>query len=126
MKNLKFKTVSIYSSLNGNKVSAIISQVEEVLTSLGIRVLIDASLKNKRLSNKKFYGDKFIIRNAELVIAIGGDGTLLSASRIYGYKGIPVLGINLGTIGFLTDIAPEDLTNSLTNILQGNYIEDNR
>lgn len=126
MKNFKFKTVSIFSSLGGEKVFSIISQVEEVLTSLGVRVLLNASLKSKTKFKKKLYGNKYILRNAELVIAIGGDGTLLSASRIYGYKGIPVLGINLGTIGFLTDIAPEDLTNSLTNILQGNYIEDNR
>ena len=123
---IKFKTVSIYSSLSSQKVISIISQVEEVLANLGIRVLLSDSLNQKSLNKKKFYGDKYLIRNAELVIAIGGDGTLLSASRLYGFKGIPVLGINLGTIGFLTDIAPEDLTNSLTKILQGKYTEDKR
>ena len=44
-----------------------------------------------------------------LVIAIGGDGTLLSCSRKYGSKEIPILGINLGNLGFLTDIAPDNL-----------------
>ena len=65
MKNFKFKTVSIYSSLGSGKVLSIISQVEEVLTSLGVRVLLNASLKSKTLSKKKLYGDKHIIRNAE-------------------------------------------------------------
>ena len=123
---LKFKTVSIYSSLDNKKVHAIISQVDEVLSNLNIRVLLSKSIYNNEYKKKKFYSDKFIINNSDLVIAIGGDGTLLSASRKYGYEGVPILGINLGTIGFLTDIAPKDLTSSLTSILQGNFKKDRR
>ena len=123
---LKFKTVSIYSSLDNKKVHAIISQVDEVLSNLSIRVLLSKSINNNEYKKKKFYSDNFIVNNSDLVIAIGGDGTLLSASRKYGYEGVPILGINLGTIGFLTDIAPKDLTSSLTSILQGKFNRDRR
>ncbi len=123
---LKFKTVSIYSSLDNKKVHAIISQVDEVLSNLSIRVLLSKSINNNKYKKKKFYSDNFIVNNSDLVIAIGGDGTLLSASRKYGYEGVPILGINLGTIGFLTDIAPKDLTSSLTSILQGKFNRDRR
>ena len=67
-----------------------------------------------------------IIRKADLLIAIGGDGTLLSSARIYGSKELPILGINLGNLGFLTDIAPENLTVSLLDILRGEYFLDDR
>ena len=66
------------------------------------------------------------LKSADLIITIGGDGTMLSCSRKYGLKGIPVLGINLGNLGFLNDIPPEELTSSLTKILDGEYSEDNR
>ena len=49
---------------------------------------------------------------------------MISASRKYGYFGVPILGIKLGKVGFLTDILPKDLTNKLIDIIKGNYIED--
>ncbi len=122
----KFKTVTLFSSLDVKKVGSIISQIDEVLVNLGIKVLLSDSLKVIKLEKRKITSDANIIKNSDLIIAIGGDGTLLSASRLYGYKGIPVLGINLGTIGFLTDIAPKDLTASLMDILQGKFIKDKR
>ena len=50
----------------------------------------------------------------------------LSSARNFGIHGIPILGINLGNLGFLTDIAPSELTSSLNEILNGDYIEDKR
>ena len=61
-----------------------------------------------------------------MVIAIGGDGTLLSTARNFGYYKIPVLGINLGNLGFLTDIAPADLTFELKKIMEGSFVKDKR
>ena len=51
---------------------------------------------------------------------------MLNASRRYGSKGIPILGINLGKLGFLTDIAPEELTSSIIKVIENDYIEDKR
>ena len=48
------------------------------------------------------------------------------ATRKFGIYGIPILGINLGNLGFLTDIAPSELTYSLNEILSGNYVRDER
>jgi len=105
----------------------IASQVEEVLGSLNVKVIYcDQTHKRKRRNTKKTYSDKYVMSNTDLLIAIGGDGTLISASRKFGYSGIPVLGINLGKVGFLTDIPPEDLTTKLIEIINGNFIEDKR
>ena len=124
--NLKFKNVAIYSSLKDKKVVSIASQVAEVLSNLGVNCLSPASSKIKSEFSNKVLSDKTIIKRSDLIIAIGGDGTLLSSARNFGCKGIPVLGINLGNLGFLTDIPPADLTFALNLIMHGDLIEDNR
>jgi len=123
---LKFKKVAIYSSLDDLKVNSIANQVAEVLYNLGVECLFPASSRIKCKPIGKSLIDKTIIKRADLVIAIGGDGTLLSTARNFGYFGVPILGINLGNLGFLTDIPPADLTFALKKIMQGNLIEDKR
>ena len=122
----KFKNVAIYSSLREKRVHAIADQIIEVLSQLGINCLAPSSSKIKTKQDINIYTDKTIIKRSDLIIAIGGDGTLLSSARNFGYYGIPILGINLGSLGFLTDILPADLTFSLNKIIQGDYIEDKR
>ena len=66
------------------------------------------------------------IGNADLVIAIGGDGTMLYASRLVRETGTPILGINRGRLGFLADITPDEMIESVEHILDGNYSTDSR
>ncbi len=65
-----------------------------------------------------FEEDNFM---ADMVISIGGDGTFLRAAGAVGNKNIPILGINTGRLGFLADIAPEDITTTIDDIYQGRY-----
>jgi NAD+ kinase len=58
---------------------------------------------------------------ADLLIVLGGDGAILHASRILARRQIPILGINLGRLGFLADLQPEDLRNNLENICHRNF-----
>lgn len=62
----------------------------------------------------------------DLAIVVGGDGTLLSAARQLADARIPVLGVNLGRLGFLVDITPEDIHACLSAVLDGSYDEDAR
>ena len=121
-----FNSVAIYSSINNKKISLIADQVIEVLTNLGLKCVFPSSSKIKSDLIKKVYSDKTIIDRSDLLIAIGGDGTLLSSARIFGYNQIPILGINLGNLGFLTDIPPADLTHSLNEVIQGKFVKDKR
>lgn len=123
---IKFRNVAIYSSLNDKKVNSIADQIVEVLSQSGINCFSPVSSKIKSKFKLPIYADSTIIKRSDLIIAIGGDGTLLSSARNFGYFGIPVLGINLGNLGFLTDILPEDLTFSLNKIMSGSFIEDKR
>lgn len=68
-------------------------------------------------------GDDF---TADMVISIGGDGTFLKAARRVGRKGIPILGINTGRLGFLADISPEEMEETLDEIHDGRYTVEER
>ena len=60
-------------------------------------------------------------RHADMIIVLGGDGTLLSVARAVGNDAVPILGINMGGLGFLTDITLSEMYPLLEEILRGNY-----
>jgi len=62
---------------------------------------------------------------SDLIIVVGGDGSLLSAARIAAEQNLPVVGVNRGTLGFLTDISPDDLS-VLGDVLDGKFEKEDR
>ena len=70
--------------------------------------------------------EKDQIAAADLVISIGGDGTMLYASRMARETGTPILGINRGRLGFLADVTPDELISSVDSVLAGDYTTDSR
>ena len=123
----KFKTIAIYSSAKDKRTLDIARHCHEVLTNKGVKVVFTSNFKNK-LSPKNpiVWQDTRVIKHSDLLLSIGGDGTILSSARKFGSKGIPILGVNLGNLGFLSDIAPEDISLSLAQVISGEYIEDSR
>jgi len=63
---------------------------------------------------------------ADLVIVVGGDGSLLSAARTLAKHDTPVIGINRGRLGFLTDVMPDEITRQIPEVLSGNYKRESR
>jgi len=62
----------------------------------------------------------------DLIIVVGGDGSLLSAARMAIKVNVPVIGINRGRLGFLTDISPNEMEQQLDGVLSGDYEEERR
>ncbi len=63
---------------------------------------------------------------ADLIVVLGGDGTMISTARLTGDKEVPVLGINYGSLGYLTEFRIEEMFPALEKILEGNYQIDRR
>ena len=122
----KFPTVALSSTKQNKDILSIAKQCHEVLTNYGSKVLFDENLSKLNSSRLTSSSKKEILTKSNLLIAIGGDGTMLNCAREYGSHGVPVLGINLGSLGFLNDIAPKELTSDLIKVVEGDYLLDKR
>ncbi len=67
-----------------------------------------------------------IPKSSDLIIVFGGDGTLLSVARLPGAENVPILAVNLGGLGFLTEIRAEEITTVITKVINGEYTLDYR
>ena len=90
------------------------------LSNLDINLYIDKSSNNKN-ENFTVLEHKEFVKKVDIVVVFGGDGTLLNAARKYLNYDIPILGINMGNVGFLTDISTDNFEKTFKEVLDGNY-----
>ena len=83
-------------------------------------------MENSDYLNQFSVEDDEFIKRIDLLISVGGDGTMLRNARKFGKSKIPILGINLGTLGFLTDIQTDDPLARLEEVVNGRYLLDER
>jgi NAD+ kinase len=83
-------------------------------------VLLEAELATA-LGVRGGVGKHDMMRRADLVVVLGGDGTLLSVARHSGARRVPLVGVNMGGLGFLTDVRPEEVFQALDRVLAGHY-----
>ena len=108
------------------RIPRIVNDVVPWLQSLGAEVFVDrGSVSDGDLPCPVL--DAGSLGSAVDVVAVlGGDGTFLYAARIVAASGIPILGINLGSLGFLAEVNPEDLKPALRHLLAGDYSIEER
>ena len=90
------------------------------ISNLDINLYIDKSSNNKN-ENSTVLEHKEFVKKVDIVVVFGGDGTLLNAARKYLNYDIPILGINMGNVGFLTDISTDNFEKTIKEVLNGNY-----
>lgn len=103
----------------------IASELSAWLRSRGVAVRFDHATA-QALGRKDGPARDVLPRGTDLVIVAGGDGTLLSVARIAGPLGIPILGVNFGGLGFMTELQPEELYAGLERVLAGSYAIEER
>jgi len=123
----QFKTVALWGRLGERSVTEPALQVLSQLRERGITVLVAITSDPAReLAGATHVDEREAATRADLVIAIGGDGTMLHAARNVAGRDVPLVGINRGRLGFLTDVSPEQLRDALDAILEGNYLAERR
>lgn len=122
-----FKTVGIIGKYSDSRIANTVSDVLSYLQKKDYKVIVD-SKSSALLSSDMVEACEIdsLAAECDLIIAIGGDGTFLTAARATAKTKTPLIGINLGRLGFLVDISPEHITLKLDNILAGHYLEENR
>ncbi|MEE9446163.1 MAG: NAD(+) kinase [Cocleimonas sp.] len=120
----QFSTIGIFCKENDDRIEKTLSTLYNFLTSENFNVVAEESA-SQYLDVPVMSGDKFC-DCIDLAIVVGGDGTLLKAGRLLSDKNIPVIGINLGRLGFLVDISPDEIGKQLTAMLDGNFTIETR
>lgn len=123
---IKLNSVGLVINYEKEKAQEITNWIVEWLSFKKIKVYVEGD-KDKGIGRKDFscINEKFF-HSVDLIISLGGDGTLLRAAKIAAIDGIPIFGVNLGGLGFLTQIGIDNLEIFLEKIYQGKCFLDER
>jgi len=121
----RFRRVAVLAKPGTREGQRIASELGAWLRARGVAVRFDERTA-RALSRPDGIPAETIPDGTDLVIVAGGDGTLLSAARLAGPLGIPILGVNFGGLGFMTELQPEELYPALTRVLRGAYTIEER
>jgi NAD+ kinase len=127
---MSFKKIAIIGKYNNLKedpnFSGKLKALIEFIDSNKIQVFIEEKTQQQFKINS--YDSVAIsqCKDVDLIIVLGGDGTMLGVGRTISHMGVPMVGINQGRFGFLADISFDAMEKELTSILEGNYITDER
>jgi len=122
-----FRAVALLGKSTDDRVASCMLNLASHLSARGLSVWVNTDVRLAfPTSTVTACEEGEFTHRADLLIAIGGDGTLLRAAHLLAGRPIPLLGVNHGRLGFLTDISPSSMLEDIDRILEGHYIEDPR
>ena len=117
---MKLQAVGICVKRDEPQVAERVATLEEWLHDQGIEVLLDREAA--RWVGRQGIALEDLASRVDLLIVLGGDGTLLAAARAVGERGVPLLGVNLGTLGFLAEISSDEVNLALEELVAGRLV----
>ncbi len=122
-----FKKIGLVGRSQQEGLDNILQELLALLADRGHQVILEDRLGELVPDSQVRLGGRDEIgQQSDLVIVVGGDGSLLSAARTLAKYDTPVLGVNRGRLGFLTDITPDQIAREVPAVLDGNYTRENR
>ena len=122
-----FHKIGLFAKHTSKTVADTLERLIQFLTNRDYAIVIETQSASLLAKNPYPTKDRETLgSDCDLVIVVGGDGSLLNAARAVVSYQVPVLGINRGRLGFLADILPDMLEEELTSILNGTYIKEQR
>ena len=122
-----FKKIGLVGRSQQSGLREVLQQLLALLQARGLEVVLEDRLgevlpeHSKRLATRDEIGQA-----TDLIIVVGGDGSLLSAARTLAKYETPVLGVNRGRLGFLTDITPDEMAREIPPVLEGHFERESR
>lgn len=119
-----FSNIGIFAKREDPQIEQALKQLHKYLLDKDKQVFVDQFAKP--FIDATCLSHDEMIETIDLAITVGGDGTLLHAGRHLVTANIPIVGVNLGRLGFLADVSPDNIDQLLDDIFSGDYIEEKR
>ncbi|MDI6735960.1 MAG: NAD(+)/NADH kinase [bacterium] len=121
------KTIALFINPNRKDTVVVLKELREWLAREGgYNLLLEEAMATQSGQKELAVRDASLRDNSDLVIALGGDGTMLHAVRVMGDKEVPILGVHFGGLGFLAEITQQELFTSLRDVLRGKFAIEER
>src|SRR5258706_514143 len=122
-----FKTIALIGRYNSPEVASALATMGDFLRKLGCEVLVEKeTAMSSRIDRFPVASYEDIGARADLVVVQGGDGSMLNAARNLASYGVPLVGVNQGRLGFMTDIASGSMLEAMSEILAGRHAIEER
>jgi len=122
----RFSTVGLMGRVSDPEVTGMAGRLAKQLLGAKVKVYGDEALGLPASAGVQVLPAQALAANADLLIVVGGDGTLLKAAQLIAARPIPLVGVNLGKLGFLADITPEQVQEDIAAMLEGDYTHEER
>ncbi len=124
------KSVTVLTNFNISEKSSVAAEVVKVLVKCGVSVNLPSYVSSLETSdfsqlNVSFKSTDSLYSNTEMIVVIGGDGSILETARRASERGTPILGINKGRLGYMTELEVSEL-NRIPEIINGHYRIESR
>lgn len=123
---MKISTVGLFGKFGDSSITPVLAEVRDILEQKGLKVLLSSTISPEIQGERLDEHTKPLAQTIDIAMVVGGDGTMLNAARILCHHDVPAVGVNLGRLGFLTDIAVTEIEHSLEAILDGEYQVEKR
>ncbi|MBL1432559.1 MAG: NAD(+) kinase [Gammaproteobacteria bacterium] len=121
-----FQTIGLIAKKSDPEVVAVLNTLHRYFIERDIIVFVERDTAKLLDKPAEIVNWSNLSKQCDLAVAIGGDGTLLGAARALGNTNTPLLGVHMGRLGFLADIAPGVMIERLNEIMDGHYLSEQR
>jgi NAD+ kinase len=120
------RKIGIIPKRQDARVCDVMNDVISWLRSRGVEIYLDQDSSVQCSGDDRKVAAGEMVKHVDVILVLGGDGTLLHAARLVGAAGIPILGVNLGSLGFLTEVKLDEMYSALEGLLSGQYQSEER
>ena len=123
-----FSRVGLIGRVGSHPVGESLNSLLKLLSQRGCRLVVEEETASMVAAGFKveIVQKQQLAECCDLVIVVGGDGSMLGAARALCKSSIPVLGVNRGSLGFLTDISPDEIESRVAEVLDGKFVREER
>jgi NAD+ kinase len=122
---MKIKKIGIVANIEKEKIADHVRSLKKWLEEKGVEVFLEEEISRKVAQGGGLKGNE-LARKSQMVVVLGGDGTMLRAARLVAGHKVPILGINMGSFGYLTEVNLNEIHSTLELIIQGKFETEKR